>query len=92
MRNGESIVSQDEVVPPSSKSISFSSQRDLADKRSVRTTFRLSEEASKGLVWLAKHHGVKFKDVFDHLCEKLVQEAVADGDPKARPQIDRFNP
>ena len=39
----------------------------LEDKQSVRTTFRLSEEASKDIAWFAKKNRITQKEVFDHL-------------------------
>jgi len=44
----------------------------LRDRRSVRTTFRLSKETREAMAWLAKYYRVKPKEVID-LCVNLLQ-------------------
>jgi hypothetical protein len=46
-------------------------QTDLSGRQSVRTTFKLSQKAYDDIVWLANHHNITLKDVFDILCSKL---------------------
>lgn len=46
-------------------------QADLSNRQSVRTTFKLNQKAYDDIVWLANHHNITLKDVFDALCSKL---------------------
>jgi hypothetical protein len=39
---------------------------DLIDRQSVRTTFRLSEEALEALGWLSKRYALSMKDLIDY--------------------------
>ena len=54
------------------------------DRQSVRTSFRLSEAGKDALKWLAKHHGITAKDVFDKFCQDSVIEIYADMASKTR--------
>ena len=54
------------------------------DRQSVRTSFRLSEAGIDALKWLAKHHGITAKDVFDKFCQDSVIEIYADMASKTR--------
>ncbi len=56
---------------------------DLADRQSVRTTFRFSKAGSEALKSLAKHHGVTFKDVFGNLCATILADKYAQDTEKA---------
>jgi hypothetical protein len=47
---------------------------DLKDLQSVRTSFRLSQEGSEALVWLAQSANVKFQGVLTHLASTLLTE------------------
>ena len=57
---------------------------DYTDRQSARTSFRLSEEGKDALKWLAKHHGITAKDVFDKFCQDSVIEIYADMAGKIR--------
>ncbi|MGA7562369.1 MAG: hypothetical protein WBW55_04110 [Desulfobaccales bacterium] len=50
---------------------------DLSNKKSERTTFKLSEESIKSLEWLANHGEVKIKEVIDlaieHWMDNLIE-------------------
>jgi hypothetical protein len=48
--------------------------QDLSDKRSVRTTFRLSKQGAEALDWLAKHHRLTSKEVLEDLGTRLLFE------------------
>ena len=45
----------------------------IADKRSERTTFKLSESTIDGLKELASEYGVTFKEVFDTICSNNLE-------------------
>jgi len=47
---------------------------DLEDIKSVRTSFRLSQEGSKALVWLAQDANVKLQGVLTHLAYALLMD------------------
>jgi hypothetical protein len=48
--------------------------RDLEDIKSVRTSFRLSQEGSAALVWLAEDAKVKLQGVLTHLAYSLLMD------------------
>jgi hypothetical protein len=69
----------------------------LADRTSVRTTFRLSKETIKDLSWLARNHGVTFKEVFDELCTDYLlryppERHIRKDGPNSEPQEIVVNP
>jgi hypothetical protein len=51
----------------------------LEDRQSVRTTFRITEEASKDIAWFAKKNRITQKEVFDKLFEQTLLASETDG-------------
>jgi hypothetical protein len=45
---------------------------ELSEKKSERTTFKLSKEASDDLEWLQKQYRLSAKELFDFLCSKII--------------------
>lgn len=46
----------------------------LSEKKSERTTFKLTKEATVDLEWLQKQYQLSAKELFDYLCSKLLKE------------------
>jgi hypothetical protein len=60
--------------PSDEKSLSGAYTTDLKDRESVRTTFKISTLSAETIKVLAKHHGIRFKEVFDNLCAQFLKE------------------
>jgi hypothetical protein len=47
---------------------------DLSEKKSERTTFKLTREATDDLVWLQEKNQLSAKELFEYLCTKILVE------------------
>lgn len=62
------------------------SPSDIADSRSVRTTFRMTEQAYEALSWLARYHGISRKETI-HRMAKLPEIFLKDEGPDGRNEV-----
>jgi hypothetical protein len=53
-------------------------KKGITDKRSVRTTFKLSEHTIEGLKELAEEYGVTFKEIFETICSNNLEPLFGD--------------
>lgn len=56
------------------KNVIEPSLSDLSEKKSERTTFKLTREATDDLEWLQEKNQLSAKELFDYLCNKILTE------------------
>jgi hypothetical protein len=61
-----------EAPPSAGTQMTQLSPINLEDKRSVRTTFKLSKQGSEALEAISKDNNISFKETIDMLCQKFL--------------------